>query len=129
MIVAVIDSAQVSDLSSQEVWEAGLETGALLPRLAVSGCPWLLLCALDPGTGKESSPERQVGLAVPQGFPLSIFFGLFCSTGRAKGLVFALTRPSMYLTQDEMVTGFLSDRPTMHTSPRGFSFANVHSQA
>lgn len=39
MIVAVIDSAQVSDLSSQEVWEAGLETGALLPRLACVRLP------------------------------------------------------------------------------------------
>lgn len=120
MIVAVIDSAQVSKLSSQEVWEAGLEIGALPPYPACrqrSSAPGCRVCTSRRGLGRKAAPERQVGLAAPQGFPFSIFFGHFCSTGKVKGLVFALNRPSTYLTQDDMVTPFLCDLSTVHMSP------------
>lgn len=93
MIVAVIDSAQVHiELSSSEVWEAGLEIGAsasppgLQRARAAPGCccvhltPW--------GWEGKQGPREAGRLAVPQGFSFSIFFGHFCFTGKVKGLVF-----------------------------------------
>lgn len=128
MIVAVIDSAQVSELSPQEVWEAGLEIGPPPPhRPADSVCPAAPGCCcvhftsgVGGSAGKKSSPS---------GVPLLRILWALLSPRESGGIVFALSRPSAYLTQDETVTPFLSGLSATHTSPRGFSFADVHSQA
>ena len=75
------------------MWEAGLGKSGLPtePELLQAA----VVCAFPSRTRKESRAlEREVGLAVLQEFPFSLFFGHFGSTGKVKGLLFDRNRSS-----------------------------------